>query len=331
MTDGGRCGTSATFKGFCFSELALNHRYREEKGWRCREESADYVWVLDPIDGTKNFINGKPLFGTLIALLKKGKLGSVNENETRIGMHCNSDNVCFFPQYVVQTMQTAIFFINAAYDSWQVSTLGVSCMYWDNRLCLYGSSWLGVDKELKKLVIETTANQIRLKVLLLPQPSANVSTLGLRCLSTAAPLLKIGDVLRHRRIFSDEDVVEYSRVSQDANPLHFDSESARAAGFEDRLVHGMLVASLFPRIIASHFHGAIYVSQNLHFRSPVYIGDEIVGQVQVVNIKENNQRYIAKFSTKCFKNGELLVIDGEAMTILPTLAVEKVNSQDSRS
>jgi len=29
---------------------------------------AEYVWVLDPIDGTKSFITGKPLFGTLIAL-----------------------------------------------------------------------------------------------------------------------------------------------------------------------------------------------------------------------------------------------------------------------
>ncbi len=33
---------------------------------------ADYVWVLDPIDGTKRFITGNPLFGTLIALLHKG-------------------------------------------------------------------------------------------------------------------------------------------------------------------------------------------------------------------------------------------------------------------
>ncbi|XVF67759.1 hypothetical protein PTKIN_Ptkin10aG0147900 [Pterospermum kingtungense] len=47
--------------------------YGEEKGWRCKLESADYVWVLDPIDGTKSFITGKPVFGTLIALLKKGK------------------------------------------------------------------------------------------------------------------------------------------------------------------------------------------------------------------------------------------------------------------
>lgn len=29
---------------------------------------AEYVWVLDPIDGTNSFVTGKPLFGTLIAL-----------------------------------------------------------------------------------------------------------------------------------------------------------------------------------------------------------------------------------------------------------------------
>src|SRR5262252_6474660 len=33
---------------------------------------ADYVWVLDPIDGTKSFISGMPAWGTLIALTHKG-------------------------------------------------------------------------------------------------------------------------------------------------------------------------------------------------------------------------------------------------------------------
>lgn len=33
---------------------------------------AEYVWVLDPIDGTKSFVTGKPLFGTLIALCQNG-------------------------------------------------------------------------------------------------------------------------------------------------------------------------------------------------------------------------------------------------------------------
>lgn len=42
-------------------------------------EKAEYTWVLDPIDGTKSFISGAPLFGTLIALLKDGKpiLGAI--------------------------------------------------------------------------------------------------------------------------------------------------------------------------------------------------------------------------------------------------------------
>lgn len=34
---------------------------------------AEYVWVLDPVDGTKAFITGKPLFGILIALLHRGR------------------------------------------------------------------------------------------------------------------------------------------------------------------------------------------------------------------------------------------------------------------
>lgn len=35
--------------------------------------SADREWVIDPIDGTKAFIHGVPLFGTLLALLEKGR------------------------------------------------------------------------------------------------------------------------------------------------------------------------------------------------------------------------------------------------------------------
>jgi myo-inositol-1(or 4)-monophosphatase len=51
---------------------------------------AEYVWVIDPIDGTKSFISGALSFGTLIALLKNGKpiIGVINHpilNEFLIG------------------------------------------------------------------------------------------------------------------------------------------------------------------------------------------------------------------------------------------------------
>jgi inositol-phosphate phosphatase/L-galactose 1-phosphate phosphatase/histidinol-phosphatase len=71
------------------AEQAMRHRIEadfpahgiigEEFG-RLRED-ADYVWVLDPIDGTKSFISGVPLFGTLIALLRRGRplLGIIDQ------------------------------------------------------------------------------------------------------------------------------------------------------------------------------------------------------------------------------------------------------------
>ena len=42
---------------------------------------AEWVWVLDPIDGTKSFITGVPLWGTLIALAHHGQpvLGCINQ------------------------------------------------------------------------------------------------------------------------------------------------------------------------------------------------------------------------------------------------------------
>lgn len=53
-------------------------------------QDAEYVWVLDPIDGTKNFICGGLMFGTLIALLKNKEpiLGVIHQpilNEFLLG------------------------------------------------------------------------------------------------------------------------------------------------------------------------------------------------------------------------------------------------------
>jgi inositol-phosphate phosphatase/L-galactose 1-phosphate phosphatase/histidinol-phosphatase len=46
---------------------------------------AEFVWCLDPIDGTKSFITGRPLFGTLIALVHAGRpvLGVIDQSILR--------------------------------------------------------------------------------------------------------------------------------------------------------------------------------------------------------------------------------------------------------
>jgi myo-inositol-1(or 4)-monophosphatase len=45
---------------------------------------ADWVWVLDPIDGTRAFVTGRPLFGSLIGLLHRGApvLGVIDQPVT---------------------------------------------------------------------------------------------------------------------------------------------------------------------------------------------------------------------------------------------------------
>lgn len=46
--------------------------YGEELG---RDDSdSDYVWLIDPVDGTKSFVRGYPFFSTQIALMYRGEL-----------------------------------------------------------------------------------------------------------------------------------------------------------------------------------------------------------------------------------------------------------------
>ncbi len=45
----------------------VGEEYEDERA------DAEYVWVLDPIDGTKSFVAGMPIWGTLIALTRFGE------------------------------------------------------------------------------------------------------------------------------------------------------------------------------------------------------------------------------------------------------------------
>ncbi|MGQ3215697.1 inositol monophosphatase family protein [Shinella sp.] len=61
-----------------------DHGIRGEEFGVCRAD-AEWVWVLDPIDGTKSFVSGSLAFGTQIALLHCGEpvLGMINQPITR--------------------------------------------------------------------------------------------------------------------------------------------------------------------------------------------------------------------------------------------------------
>lgn len=136
-------------------------------------------------------------------------------------------------------------------------------------------------------------------------------------------LLKVGDVLKQSRRFTDADVVRYSAVSGDQSPIHLDADFSPQIADRSRIVHGLLVASLFPSLIAFQFPGAVYASQSLQFTLPVYIGDEVVAEVKATNIRASKEKYYVKWATKCYTSKECLVLDGEATTILPEITLSR--------
>jgi histidinol-phosphatase len=62
-------------------------------------ENSEFLWTIDPIDGTRSFVRGIPLFGTLIGLLHKGEpvvgvmvlpaLGETYTAAKGLGTFCN--------------------------------------------------------------------------------------------------------------------------------------------------------------------------------------------------------------------------------------------------
>ena len=87
----------AAMRALLEAEVPTHGILGEEHG-RVRID-ADHVWVLDPIDGTKSFITGSPLWGTLIALVRQGRvemglidmpvLGERWVGQAGLGARCN--------------------------------------------------------------------------------------------------------------------------------------------------------------------------------------------------------------------------------------------------
>ena len=50
-----------------------DHGFYGEEGGK-EQEDADYLWLVDPIDGTKSFVGGYGMFSTQIALMHRGRL-----------------------------------------------------------------------------------------------------------------------------------------------------------------------------------------------------------------------------------------------------------------
>jgi len=125
--------------------------------------------------------------------------------------------------------------------------------------------------------------------------------------------LKVGDKATVVKIFTNEDVLDFSNLSLDKNPIHLDQAFAEKSIFGKKIVHGMLVASLFSGLLGMKLpgEGSIYLSQSLSFTAPIYIGEKVTATVEVIKIRPDKP--IVTLRTFCMNSKGLLVVEGEAV------------------
>lgn len=111
-------------------------------------------------------------------------------------------------------------------------------------------------------------------------------------------MIKTGDTYQEQFSFSQADVQAFANVSGDHNPIHLDEAVAAQTVYKRPILHGMLGASVFSRIIGMTFpgEGTVYLNQTLQFKRPMYPDEQYRAEMVVLEIEERRKR--ARIETK---------------------------------
>jgi 3-hydroxybutyryl-CoA dehydratase len=124
--------------------------------------------------------------------------------------------------------------------------------------------------------------------------------------------LYVGQKASVQKTFTAADVTAFAGISLDVNPIHMSDKYAESTIFGKRIVHGILTSGLISAVLANKLPGpgTIYLGQELKFVSPVYLGDDITAEVEIVEIRDDKK--IIKLDTTCYNQDGKKVITGLA-------------------
>jgi 3-hydroxybutyryl-CoA dehydratase len=131
----------------------------------------------------------------------------------------------------------------------------------------------------------------------------------------------VGDKAQTKpKIIQNDDIQAFAKLSGDYNPIHVNEEYAKTTMFGQRIAHGMISASLISAVLGMHLPGpgAVYMSQEVKFRKPVFIGDTLTAKGEVVEkfTKKDGKLKFLKIQTNVYKQGDELVTEGFALVII---------------
>lgn len=123
--------------------------------------------------------------------------------------------------------------------------------------------------------------------------------------------LSVGMSAVFAKTITEADIVLFSGVTGDMNPVHVNQEFAEDTMFKGRIAHGMLTASLISTVLGTKLPGpgCIYLSQDLKFLAPVRAGDTVEARITLTELIAEKRRLVAKTTASV---GGKIVCDGEA-------------------
>lgn len=125
--------------------------------------------------------------------------------------------------------------------------------------------------------------------------------------------MQVGESASFTKTISESDVYLFAGITGDFNPVHIDAVAAEGSPFKQRIAHGMLTASLISTVLGMQLPGpnAIYLSQSLTFRKPVFFGDTITASVEVAELIPGKNR--VRLATRCSNQRGEVVAEGESL------------------
>jgi 3-hydroxybutyryl-CoA dehydratase len=125
--------------------------------------------------------------------------------------------------------------------------------------------------------------------------------------------LEVGQTASATKTFTEQDVIDFARLSGDNNPIHLDKAFAAKTRFKRPICHGVLTASLISKVAGTQLPGpgSIYLSQTMKFRAPAYVGDTVTAEITIKNIRKDKP--IMSLGTVVRNQSGEVLLEGEAM------------------
>lgn len=112
------------------------------------------------------------------------------------------------------------------------------------------------------------------------------------------PNFALNAVHRYAFRFSQADVTDFARITGDTNPLHLDAHFAAQPPFKRPIIHGMLGASVFTKVLGTEFpgYGSVYLGQTLEFLRPMFVDTdyEATFTVQSINAAKHTAEILGE-------------------------------------